>query len=112
MSFSERLEVVEILRRVRTFKFIEGKQEDKCLEELKGGTMMSCCRRTSSTQRNILFKFHGSSQGKRWTVEILRREFVKSSQPSNLTEKQGGYECFQSFKLWRSRAVRPHLDTC
>jgi hypothetical protein len=50
-------------------------------------------------QRNILFKFRGSSQGKRWMVKILRREFEKSRQPSDLTEKQGGYDCFQSFKL-------------
>jgi hypothetical protein len=62
----------------------------------------SCCRGTSSTQRNILFKFHGGSQGKRRTVEILHREFAKSRQPSDLTEKQGGYDCFPSFKLRRS----------
>jgi hypothetical protein len=61
----------------------------------------SCCRRTNSTQRNILFKFHGSSQGKRRTGQILRREFAKSRQPSDLTEKQGGYDCFQGFKLRR-----------
>jgi hypothetical protein len=53
-------------------------------------------------QRNILFKFRGSSQGKRRTVKILRREFVKSCQPSDLTEKKGGYDYFQSFKLRRS----------
>jgi hypothetical protein len=44
-------------------------------------------------------------EGKRRTVEILHREFAKSRQPSDLIEKQGGYECFLEFKLRRSRAV-------
>jgi hypothetical protein len=40
---------MENLRRVRTFKVVEGKKEAKFLEELKGGAMTLCFRRTSST---------------------------------------------------------------
>jgi hypothetical protein len=39
-------------------------------------------------------------------VGILYREFVKSREPSDLTEKQGSYrEFFQRFKLRRDRAI-------
>jgi hypothetical protein len=39
-------------------------------------------------------------------VEILRGEFVKSHELSNLTEKQGNHRvCFQRFNLRRGRAI-------
>jgi hypothetical protein len=47
---------VENLRRIQTIEVIEGKKEVKLLEELKEVAVTSCCRRASSTQKNILFK--------------------------------------------------------
>jgi hypothetical protein len=50
-------------------------------------------------------------EGKRRTVKILHREFAKSRQPSDLTEKQGGYDCFQGSSLGDREPSDPHLDT-
>jgi hypothetical protein len=72
-EFLERLEVVENLRRIRTWEVIEGKRQ---------------------------------------TVKILHRESAKSRQPSDLTEKQGGYDCFQGSSLGDREPSDPHLDTC
>jgi hypothetical protein len=41
-----------------------------------------------------------------WTVGILRGEFAKFREPSDLAEEQEGYgECFSKCKLRRNRAV-------
>jgi hypothetical protein len=69
---SERLEVVENLRRIRTCEVVKGKRR---------------------------------------TVKILRREFAKSRQPSDLIEMQGGYDCFQGSSLKDRESSDPHLDT-
>jgi len=41
-------------------------------------------------------------------IEILCGEFVKSREPSNLTEEQGSYDEYsQRFKIRRGRTVDP-----
>jgi hypothetical protein len=50
-------------------------------------------------------------EGKRRTVKILHREFAKSRQSSDLTEKQGGYDYFQGSSLGDREPSDPHLDT-
>jgi hypothetical protein len=62
-------------------------------------------------QRNTLFKFRRSSQGKRQTVEILLGEFAKSRQPSDLTEKQGGYRVFSKAQAQVSNQSRRSKST-
>jgi hypothetical protein len=55
-ELSERLEVVGRLKRILTFEGVEGRQEAKCLEELKEGVVMLCCKEMNSTHRNTLFR--------------------------------------------------------
>jgi hypothetical protein len=62
----------------------QGRQEAKNLESLKEGVVRSDHRRTSS-------------QGKRWMVKILCGEFVKSREPSDLTEEQGSYKKYSQW---------------
>jgi hypothetical protein len=55
--------------------------------------------------KEYLFISQESSR-RNWTVGILRGEFTKSREPSDLAEEQGSYgECFSKCKLRRNRAV-------
>jgi hypothetical protein len=77
---------------------IRRKVEAKYVEESKEGVVTRDPRRMSSMERDTLFSLCRGSQRKRWTVEILCGESMKSRESLDLTEEKGSYnEFFERF---------------